>query len=96
MIPLVLLLLLSLLSCGGTKAEAKPVLTATCEAPTGSQLDDGIKPKPKFSLDSFTGITPIIIVNDDDRTMTILWEGAKTTRVSEDLSVPSTAEAKII
>lgn len=98
----VLLLLVSALLCAGVKAEAKPVLTATCEPPTGPRIDYGdekigtrSEPKLKVQEDSFTGITPIFIVNDDE-TMTVVWGGTKVQGVPEEMSAPSAMEAKII
>lgn len=101
MIQLVLLFLLAF--CADMKAEARPVLTATCEAPTGSRidygtegLDDAAELKLTVGEDSITGSTPIFIVNDDNRTMTVVWGGTKIPGVPLELSAPSAKEAKIV
>lgn len=100
MIQIIFLLVPSLLGLS-VEAEATPVLTATCEAPTGTRIDYGekfgIKAEPELTVgkDSFTGITPAFIVNDDN-TMTVLWGGTKVQGVPEEMTAPKAMEAIII
>ena len=92
----------------GEDAWAKPLFTATCEEPHGPRIDYGeelftnagtaassLKRELKHGDDSFSGVRPVFIVNDD-KSMTVLWGDTQAPGLPEDLRRPQRAEVAII
>lgn len=99
---------LAVAECIGGVTEAKPLLTATCEAPQGPRVDYGqeLLPDPgtftsdsprqlKLGNDSFSGVRPIFIVNDD-RSMTVLWGDHKPIGLPDGIIRENRAEHALI
>ena len=103
-----LLCALSVASCIGGVTEAKPLFTATCEEPQGPRVDYGHEllldpgtftsdsPRQlKLGNDSFSGVRPVFIVNDD-KSMTVLWGDQKSIGLPDDLIRENRAEHALI
>lgn len=73
---------------------SKPILTALCDQPLGVRLDM-VDTTLKRSDDSFTGVNPVIIIDDaKPDVLTVVWGATKPVR---DAGVPTSAlEAQII